>query len=66
MSELIRRTGSSPARTGKSLAAKAAELVADAEQKVATAKQGARVALSIAELRAEAEMVQDRRDRGHW
>ena len=64
MSELIRRPGNSPATTGKSLAAKAADLVADAERKVATAKQGARVALSIAELRAEAEIEQDRRDRG--
>ncbi|MBE8519971.1 hypothetical protein ILP97_21155 [Amycolatopsis sp. H6(2020)] len=64
MSELIRRTGNSPAATGKSLTSKAAELVAGAEKKVATAKQGARVALAIAELRAEAEIVQDRRDRG--
>ncbi|WP_410608773.1 hypothetical protein [Amycolatopsis sp. lyj-109] len=64
MSELIRRPGSSPAETGKGLAAKAAELVAGAERKVATAKQEARVALSIAELRAEAEIAQDRRDRG--
>jgi len=66
MSELIRKPGASPAGRGKGLPAKAADLVAGAERKVAAAKQGARVALSIAELRAEAEIEQDRRDRGRW
>ncbi|MFI5607608.1 hypothetical protein [Amycolatopsis sp. NPDC051903] len=59
MSELVRRTESAVER-GRG---KAVELAATAHRKVVAARQDLRVALSVAELRAEAEIEQDRRDR---
>ncbi|QRP46180.1 hypothetical protein [Amycolatopsis sp. FDAARGOS 1241] len=59
MSELVRRSESA----AEGPLGKAVELAAAAHRKAVAARQDLRVALSVAELRAEAEIEQDRRDR---
>ncbi|MEV6895966.1 hypothetical protein [Amycolatopsis sp. NPDC051372] len=60
MSELIRRTG---AEVERGPLEKAVELAATAHRKVVVKRQEIRVALNIAEVTAEAEIMADRRRR---
>ncbi|MEV8606917.1 hypothetical protein AB0383_02945 [Amycolatopsis sp. NPDC051373] len=60
MSELIRRTGAEVERRPLE---KAVELAATAHRKVVVKRQEIRVALNIAEVTAEAEIMADRRRR---
>lgn len=64
MGEIAKRksTGDEVAKAGK--AGKLAELAADLERKAALIRQGVRVDMRISEILADAEIEQDRLERG--